>query len=151
MTAKGPANRASLVIGNTIAEMDKVVGFVERFGAEHAIPPAVTNDINLCLDELLNNTISYGFADQALHNITVTLSLADGALTAEIRDDGRPFDPRKAVPAAIEGTLRTRKVGGLGVHFVRTLMDDMGYMRVGEQNVVTIIKRLSGDEGNGHR
>lgn len=150
MTGAGTPNRASLVIGNTIAEMSKVVAFVESFGAEHTIPPAVINDVNLCVDELLNNTISYGYADQGLHNITVVISLAHGAVTVEIQDDGKPFDPQNVPAAAIEGTLRTRRIGGLGVHFVRTLMDEIGYRRVGERNVVTIIKRLCGDEGNGH-
>lgn len=145
MSRSGSGNKASLVIGSSIAELQKVVDFVDRFGAAHAIPQAVTNDLNLCLDELLNNTISYGYADQEQHSIAIALSLADDVLVVEIRDDATPFDPRKVVFDTPSGQLRARRIGGLGVHFVRTLIHELGYSRVGGHNVVTIAKRLGED------
>ena len=141
MSSTSPGSKVSIAIGNTIAEMAQVVDLVDWFGAAHYIPQAISNDLNLCLDELLNNTISYGYDDKTRHNIVVTLSLTDGWLIAEIQDDGKPFDPRKATPAP-KGSLQSRKIGGLGLHFVKTLMDEVGYMRVGRQNVVTIAKKL---------
>lgn len=144
MSPTGTGSKASLEIGNVIAEMEKVADFVDRFGAAHAIPQAVTNDLNLCLDELLNNTISYGYKDQGPHSIAIGLSLANGLLIVKIQDDAIPFDPRKAVFAAPDGPLQTRKVGGLGVFFVKTLMDELGYMWDGRHNVVTITKKLRG-------
>jgi anti-sigma regulatory factor (Ser/Thr protein kinase) len=134
-------DKVSIAIGNSIAEMTKVVDLVDRFGDAHRIPRTTSNDLNLCLDELLNNTISYGYDDNGLHIIVITLSLAEGRLIAEIRDDGKPFDPREAA-AVLKGDLQSRTVGGLGLHFVKTLMDEVGYMRVGQQNVVTIAKGL---------
>ena len=74
----------------------------------------------------------------------MTLSLTDGRLIAEIEDDGKPFDPREAATPAPKGNLQSRKIGGLGLHFVKTLMDEVGYARVGRQNVVTIVKKLPG-------
>ena len=139
MSSTNPGSKVSIAIGNTIAEMAMVVDLVDRFGAANYIPQAISNDLNLCLDELLNNTISYGYDDKARHSIVVTLSLTDGRLVAEIQDDGKPFDPRKATPTP-KGSLQSRKTGGLGLHFVKTLMDEVGYMRVGRQNVVTIVK-----------
>jgi len=131
---------ASITIDNAIDEMAKVVDLVEAFGAAHDIPQAIRNDLNLCLDELLNNTISYGYDDEGHHGIVVTLSLTDGRLMAQIQDDARPFDPRQATPVP-EGSLRSRQVGGVGLHFVKTLMDEVGYVRVGPRNVVTIAKK----------
>ena len=138
------------MIGNTIAEMVKVIEFVEKFGAAHGIPQAAINDLNVCLDELLNNTISYGYDDQAPHSIAVDLTLAAGLLTADIQDDGKPFDPRKSTPKPSRGTIQSRAVGGLGLHFVKTLMDEVGYMRMGRNNVVRLVKRLR-EEGYGNR
>ena len=137
-------SKSSLVIGNTIAEIEKVVDFVDRFGAAHAIPQGVTNDLNLCLDELLNNTISYGYEDQGPHSIAIDLSLANNLLIAKIQDDAIPFDPCQAAFTAPDAPLQSRKVGGLGIHFVKTLIDELGYMRVGRHNVVTITKKLRG-------
>jgi serine/threonine-protein kinase RsbW len=139
-----PSNATNtLVVGNTIAELQKVVDFIENFGAAHNIPDGLTNDLNLCLDEILNNTISYGYDDHSEHSIAVTLSVADGWLIAEIQDDGKPFDPRDATPAPIEGDLQSREVGGLGLSFVKALMDDVDYERRSQYNVIKIKKKFT--------
>lgn len=139
MNSADTVRTARIVIGNSIADMAKVADLVDRFGEEHAIPQRAIINMNVCLDELLNNTISYGYADQNAHDITVELSLTgDKSLSAEISDDAAPFDPREAPPPSFEGAI-----GGLGVHFVRTLMDEIAYARVGNRNVVKITKRLT--------
>ena len=94
MIAASSIINSTTVIDNKITEMEKVVALVEQFGAAHNIPNQVINEFNLCLDEILNNTISYGYDDGDSHCIRVTLALADGAVTAEVVDDGKPFDPR---------------------------------------------------------
>ena len=138
MNSADTVRTARIVISNSIADMAKVADLVDSFGAEHAIPPRAIINLNVCLDELLNNTISYGYSDQSLHDITVELSFAgDTLLSAEISDDAAPFDPREAAPPSFDGTI-----GGLGVHFVRTLMDEIAYARVGNRNVVKITKKL---------
>ena len=142
MNAASSERSVSIVIGNTIAEMAKVVDFVERFGSEHDIPKSVTNDLNVCLDELLNNTVSYGYTDEVPHEIVVSMSLVDGVLTAVLRDDGIPFDPNQSVPIAPSGDLKSRKIGGLGLHFVRSLMDEVEYRRVGRYNETQLKKKL---------
>jgi anti-sigma regulatory factor (Ser/Thr protein kinase) len=140
----------SIVIGNNIAEMAKVVAFVERFGTTHRIPQPIINDLNVCLDELLNNTVSYGYADKEPHEIIVSLSLVDGVLTAELRDDAMPFDPNQPVVVALSANLKSRTIGGLGLHFVRSLMDEVGYRRVGRYNVTKLKKgvRQGAADGN---
>ena len=91
-------SKAALRIGNTIGELTRVVDFVEAFGRRHALPVHAINNLNLCLDELLGNTISYGYDGPDPRVISLTLSLDGGYLIAEIEDDARPFDPRRAPP-----------------------------------------------------
>ena len=150
MSFSGSDAKDRLVIGNTVAEMAEVIEFVEKFGAAHGIPQAAVNDLNVCLDELLNNTISYGYDDQAPHSIAVDLTLAADLLIADIEDDGKPFDPRKNTLKPSSGTIQSRAVGGLGLLFVKTLMDEVGYTRMGRNNVVRLVKRLrEAGHGNG--
>ena len=150
MSSSGSDAKDRLVIGNTIAEMAEVTEFVEKFGAAHGIPQGAVNDLNVCLDELLNNTISYGYDDQAPHSIAVDLTLAADLLIADIEDDSKPFDPRKGTPKPSSGTIQSRAVGGLGLLFVKTLMDEVGYTRMGRNNVVRLVKRLrEAGHGNG--
>jgi serine/threonine-protein kinase RsbW len=150
MKSPNPRHRASIEIRNTIAEMEKVVDFVDGFGSAHNIPKVITNDLNLCLDELLNNTISYGYEDRKTHSIVVNLLLTDGLLYAEVQDDGKPFDLRQVPPAAPGGALQSRRIGGLGLHFVKALMDNVAYMRAGRHNVARITKKLQQRTGDGN-
>ena len=151
MRSTVPVRAASLVIGNDIAELAKVTELVDRFGMANRIPQAVTNDLNLCLDEILNNAISYGYEDQQLHRIVINLQIKDNFLIADIEDDGIPFDPWNDAPAPPRGTLQSRKLGGLGVQFVKTLMDEVSYVRVRQKNVVRIAKRLTDGGVDGDR
>jgi anti-sigma regulatory factor (Ser/Thr protein kinase) len=137
------ARKATLTISNSIAELQKAVDFVENFGAARNIPQSATDDLNLCLDEILNNIVSYAYEDQFRHSIAVVLSLEGGWLIAEVSDDGRPFNPWNPGPQAIEGTLQTRRVGGLGRSFVKALMDEVDYERTSQYNVLTIKKKLA--------
>jgi anti-sigma regulatory factor (Ser/Thr protein kinase) len=146
-----PDHSVSLTIENTIAELETVVAFVDRFGSDRHIPGTVIHDLNLCLDELLNNTISYGYGDGHRHEIVVTLRLADDWLTAEIQDDGKAFDPTVAAATVSKGALQSRKTGGLGIHFVKALVDQVEYRRAGALNRLTLkigLKR-GGADGNG--
>lgn len=144
MNSSGTEKTAALCIGNAIADLERIVTLVERFGAANNISQDITNALNVSLDELLNNTISYGYDDELAHSIAVKLSLVGGYVIAEIQDDGKPFDPRESSSRPIEGSLRTRTVGGLGVRFVRALMDELDYERVGRYNIVKIKKKLAG-------
>jgi serine/threonine-protein kinase RsbW len=142
MIAAKSSTNSSLVISNKISEMTRVVALVEQFGAAHNIPNKVINELNLCLDEILNNTISYGYEDSDSHDICVTLMLADGVVSAEIVDDGKPFDPRQSIPPDPSQGLRERKLGGVGLHFVQALMDKVEYLRKEGCNHLKLHKKL---------
>lgn len=68
------------------------------------------------------------------------VTAADGGLTAEIADDGVPFDPRQAPEPDLSGSIEERRVGGLGVHLALTLVDRIDYRRVDGENRVTLHK-----------
>jgi serine/threonine-protein kinase RsbW len=135
-------HNGSLQIGNTIAEMKKVVDFVDRFCAIHHLPRNIANDVNLCLDEILNNTISYGYDDRNEHSILVALSITGNWIIAEIKDDGKPFDPRQSPPPNPLDGLQARRIGGVGLHFVNALMDEVDYVRKQGYNRVQLKKKL---------
>jgi anti-sigma regulatory factor (Ser/Thr protein kinase) len=142
MTSESAATHFSLRIGNTIGEMKNVVDLVEQFGTVHNVSKKAINELNLCLDEILNNTISYGYEDKGFHSILVTLTLVGDLMIAEIVDDGKPFDPRQATPPDPSQGLGERKVGGVGLHFVKALMDKVDYSRKKGCNHLKLHKKL---------
>ena len=141
------SNRLVLRIVNDVGELSRIAQAVDRFCAACEVPAPCTFKINVALEELLMNTISYGFTDSRPHEIMVTIVKEDEAVVIEISDDGRPFDPLQAPPPAIDAPIETRQIGGLGIHFVRTMMDTVEYRRVDDRNLVTLSKRIASDGG----
>jgi len=97
---------------------------------------AATSAVMIAADEVLSNVIDHGGAA----SVQVTASVRDGRVTVEIVDDGVAFDPL-AKPAPDTGLdVEARQVGGLGVHLVRTLMDDVTYRREDGKNCLRFSK-----------
>jgi serine/threonine-protein kinase RsbW len=133
-----------LRLANDLAEIPRLAETVEAFFEEHGLPPKLAFNFNLALDELLTNVISYAFEPGTAHEIAVRLAVAGGQVTAELEDDGPAFDPLTQAPAPVlDGDLDDRPVGGLGIHFVKTMMDSVRYERRDGRNRLTLSKRAA--------
>lgn len=137
-----PASLA-LSVRNDLAEIPRVAEAVEQFLEAAGTDGLVVFKINLCLDELLTNVIKYGFADDAEHVIDLRLAVADGVLDIELEDDASAFNPLDRPPPDLESGVEVREVGGLGIHFVREIMDRVAYRRAGERNLLTMRRALT--------
>ena len=127
-------------IANRISEMERVTELVDGFGAGHALSNEVMVALNVSLDEILNNIISYGYDDTANHDIVVRIELRDGCVEVAVEDDGRPFNPLLAPGPDL--TAKPRHVGGVGLHFVRKLTDHLEYARRDGMNELRFRKKL---------
>ena len=112
------------------------------FAEANAVPAGVRRSLNVALDELLQNTIAHGFAGREGGAVTIAVELGTDRLTVTLSDNGRPFDPLGAAAPDTAGSVEERPVGGLGIHLVRQLMDEVRYQRHADRNVVTLVKRL---------
>ena len=136
------SRRISVQLKNNISEIERLSQIVTEFGERHHLPPKVLFEVNLALEEILANIISYGYEANDEHQIVVTISLKNGELTAEVEDDGRPFNPLEAPEPDISRPLEERPVGGLGIHLVRSLMDGLEYRRQQGKNLLVMKKKV---------
>ncbi|MEQ9638423.1 MAG: ATP-binding protein [Alphaproteobacteria bacterium] len=144
--------KLDLRIRNDLGEITGVAETIERFLDEAGADGTVVFKVNLCLDELLTNVISYGFQDGGEHHIDLRLSVDGGVLKIELEDDARAFNPLDMPPPDLESGLEAREVGGLGIHFVRESMDRVAYRRAGDRNLLTMqrgIAEAAGDDDGG--
>lgn len=132
-----------LQIPNDLDAIDLVNQRFNDFAEQHRVPAAVRRSFNIALDDLINNVVSYAYDDDATHAIGVSLRLDPHALECAIADDGRAYDPFAAEAPDVDLDLDERDIGGLGVHLVRSLMDEVSYERRDGKNVVTLRKRLA--------
>ncbi|MGA7485370.1 MAG: ATP-binding protein [Xanthobacteraceae bacterium] len=127
-------------IANDLSEIARVAEMVDDFAASHQFPNEVIVALNVSLDEILNNIISYAYEDTAHHEIVVRLALHDGNVEATVEDDGKPFDPLAV--SAPDLTSSPREIGGVGLHFVRKLTDELTYTRRDRINQLRLMKRI---------
>ena len=113
---------------------------IDEFCAAQGVSPAIAYAVNLSVDELLTNTISYGYEDGAAHRIDIAVRMDESVIVVEIADDAAPFDPFEAERPDTGATIEDRPIGGLGVHLVREMMDGHRYCRRGGRNIVTLTK-----------
>jgi serine/threonine-protein kinase RsbW len=131
----------SFELKNSLAELDKLCRHLEKFGQQFGLPKKFKLEINLALEELFTNIICYGFDDNCEHIISMTITLENDELCICIVDDGIPFNPIKFAVPEMSHSIEECKIGGLGIHIVRKLVDDIYYQRCDAKNVLTIKKR----------
>ena len=131
-----------LKVENRQEELERVSSVIEDFGLEADWPLDLVFKVNLALEEIVINVMNYAH-DGGLHEIEVNLTSDDTALTIEVVDDGRPFDPLHDAPEPdVDAELEDRHIGGLGIHLVRTMMDDVQYRREQGKNHLTMVTSL---------
>jgi anti-sigma regulatory factor (Ser/Thr protein kinase) len=106
------------------------------------VPVAIRRHVNMVFDELLNNIVSYAFEDENEHAIEVRVSLERQRLVIEILDDGRPFNPFSQQTPDTTLPLEERRIGGLGIHLVQKVMDEVSYERRIDTNLVKLVKTI---------
>ena len=138
-----------LSLVNDLRELAVAAERVDAFCAEHGLSPDVAFAVNVSVDELLTNTISYGFDDGGRHRIEMTVRMESSVLVVELADDAKPYDPTTAPHPDIAAPIEERPIGGLGVHFVRELMDGFRYRRSDGRNIVTLTKQTLDEAATG--
>ena len=122
-------------------ELAAIIDAVEDLGRRERWPDALLFRVNLALEELGLNIMDYSY-DGGPCDIDIVLTSNDDAVTIEIIDGGPPFDPLHDAPTPdLDTAIEDRRIGGLGVHLVRTLMDDLRYRREHGKNHLTLVTR----------
>ena len=134
--------RISFELKNSLSELETLCENLEEFGQSMGLPQATLFKINLALEELVSNIISYGYTDEGEHWIKIAISLEDGVLVISLEDDGIPFNPAEAREPDCGCSIEDRAIGNLGIHLCKQFMDDLIYERRGNKNIVILRKEV---------
>lgn len=132
-----------ITLKNDLGEIETMVEAVEGFGqvCHLSIPTIFT--MNLVLEEIITNIISYAYVDDEEHDIIVDFTWDKDVLTLVVTDDGIPFNPLEVVAPNLLIPVEEREVGGLGIYFVTQRMDEVLYTWEQGHNVLTMRKSCS--------
>lgn len=129
-----------LQIRNELSEMtavtEQVVNLIERYH----LTKQQTHDIFLVIDEVLSNIINYAYDDDGEHFIDIEIVVSKTLFRLVTQDDGFAFDMTDEQEVDTTSDLDDRAIGGLGVFFVKNIVDKMEYKREDGKNVLLLEK-----------
>lgn len=133
-------------IDNTLKNIDQVNDRFIVFARDKELPEKTVASIRMAFDELLTNIISYAYDDKDQHIIHIRVSLSSNSVLASITDDGIPFNPFHLEAPDTQSSIDEREIGGLGIHLLREMLDQVSYQRKVDRNVITIAKDIDPDQ-----
>lgn len=99
--------------------------------------------LNLVLEEAFTNIVKYGYQDNETHEIVLVFEKQNERLLVSLIDDAMHYDPTIAPDPDISLSAEERKIGGLGIFFIRKMMDKVSYQRMGSNNVLKMEKVIT--------
>ena len=136
-------NTFELSLVNDLQEIGAAAVKIDEYCEARGLSPQIAYAVNLSIDEILTNTIGYGYDDDEQHRIDLTLRVDGETLVVVIVDDGRAFDSSLTQDPDVEAALEERALGGLGLFLVQQMMDEVSYQRRDERNVITLMKSMA--------
>lgn len=133
----------SLTLNSLVNELTRLYAFIADLAAQHDFTETFRLDIQLALEEAIVNVVQYAHPnDRNGHNIEVLFHKRGDVAEFEVVDDGVPFNPTDKEEVDIDAPIEQRVVGGLGIHLIRKLTDEVAYRRDNGKNVLTMKKKI---------
>lgn len=132
-----------LQIFNEFTELRRMSEWLHNACECMAVPESIQSNLDLCTNEAVANIINYAYKDHSRHEIHMHLELKENQLLyLTIQDDGIAFNPFETLPPAAFDKIENAKIGGLGIHLIRSLMDECNYLRFKDKNIITLSANL---------
>jgi len=124
-----------------IDSLDAIFGFLSGFAQAHQVNPAILRELNFGVEEIFTNMVKYN--PETANDVTVNVDIANGCFSVSLLDhDVHSFDPTQSPPVDITQPPHERTPGGLGIHLVKEMMDEVLYEYADRSAKVTLIKHL---------
>jgi serine/threonine-protein kinase RsbW len=130
-----------ITIASETSRLEQARAFVAEHVLQAGYPDAVAEAFTLSVDEACTNVIKHAYGGAADGLIGITVRVLDDRLEVRIQDTGRAFERSTYQEPDLAALTRRRRGGGLGVHIMHRLMDEVEYRRTGSVNEVTLVKR----------
>jgi anti-sigma regulatory factor (Ser/Thr protein kinase) len=139
----GDANEptAQRAFPRTAACLPEIFDFMEKFFAQVRIGEEHRMPMQFAVEELFTNLVKYSRG--GTRDILLDLKREGGRLVVSLTDFGvEPFDIRATPDVDVDLKLGDRRPGGLGIHLLKKMVDDVGYEYVDGRSTTTFVRRL---------
>jgi len=135
-----------LVVPGRFDRLTEISAFITQAAHAAGLDDDEVFHVEMAVDEACSNIIEHAYAAQMGDIDLACRCPGTGQFEVVIRDFGQPFDPEDVPPPALGADLDDLNEGGLGLYFMRKLMDEVRFEFVpGQGNVLTMLKRSKTD------
>lgn len=128
-----------------MASLNSVFDYIAEFMSQHGIDNSESYSLQFVVEELFTNLMKYNRGGR--NEIAVSLQKDQDSIVVQLTDfDVDEFDVTKVPDAKTDQPLEERKIGGLGVHLVRKMVDGMRYEYSDRVGRIIITKNLGRDD-----
>jgi serine/threonine-protein kinase RsbW len=123
--------------------------FISKSAAEAGVKPDVVENIILAVDEACTNIIKHAYKSYPDGELIIKIKSTSNRFTISITDYGNSFEPDAIPEPDLQKYYRQKRVGGLGMYLMKTLMDDVKYVSIpGKHNEVQLSKKINLSQQN---
>jgi len=115
--------------------------FVKKAAREAGLDEDAVYAVELAVDEACSNVIEHAYEAEGIGNIHCRCVVNDKGLLIEIRDTGKPFDPKLVPLADTTSDIWSRKPGGVGLFYMEKMMDEVQFEFTPQGNILRMVKK----------
>ncbi len=139
----GKAQHYQLSIQSNFSNLATVADFITNAAGDWDLDDRTTYNIQMAVDEAVTNVMEHAYKGRSDGTIIISCDIKGDEFIVEIQDFGKPFDPKKVAKPQVKGPLSQRTVGGLGIYFMKKLMDRVEFSNSGKiGNRVRMVKKI---------
>jgi anti-sigma regulatory factor (Ser/Thr protein kinase) len=131
-----------LTVEGRFENLATIAEFVAKAAQASGLNEKATFEVQMAVDEACTNVIQHSYRGEENGEIALRCELGDDDFVVTIRDHGQPFNPEAVPPPDLKCNLAERRNSGLGLYFMRQLMDEVRFHFDAEGNELTMVKRI---------
>lgn len=131
-----------LDISSDMRNLARVADFVAAASQKGKLTQKQSDDVAMAVDEAVTNVMEHAYAGRKDGAISILLRVDEREFYVEIHDQGKIFNPNLVKSPDINSPLSERTIGGLGIFFMKKLMDEVEFSRDELGNVTRMSKKL---------
>jgi sigma-B regulation protein RsbU (phosphoserine phosphatase) len=139
-TARGDMEKFELDISATLKHFPDVSSWLESLLKSKDVGMRDTTKILIAVEEVFVNIANYAYTDGG--SVKIVASLSESEISITFTDEGMPFDPVAHMDPYTSLPAEERVPGGLGIHMVKEIMDDVSYERKDNMNLLMLTKKI---------
>jgi len=126
----------------TYDSLEKIAEFVRQAAYTVGFDSLTAYQVETAVDEACSNIIEHAYGGEGIGDIGFEYQITDDELVIILKDNGKPFDPRKYRDPNCNAPLKDRDNHGLGLFFIKRLMDEVLFSSTADSgNQLKLVKR----------